>query len=138
MKLKHILRRRDAIIAAKKKKLKIFIGYILELKGGNWYVGISERGTYRVYEHFCGFGSKWTKLHRPVKVHTITYVGNKQNAARWEKENTFQMMFQKGWEKVRGSHWCQIQLPERPKALVSWSATKLAEDFLLDREKSFL
>ena len=128
--LRKRLQRRDVIIAAKKKQLQIFIGYILQLEGDNWYVGISSRGTLRLYEHFCGFGSKWTKLHRPVKVHTITYVGDKQNAARWEKENTLSLMYQKGWENVRGYNWCQIQLPERPKALVSWAARKLATDFL--------
>ena len=129
MNLKKFLQRKEAIISAKKKQLQIFIGYILELEEDNWYVGISSRGTYRLYEHFCGFGAKWTKLHRPVKVHTITFVGNSSNAARWEKENTLSMMYLKGWEKVRGYNWCQIAL-KRPKAFVSWAAKKLAADFL--------
>ena len=129
MNLKKRLQRRDAIIAAKKKQLQIFIGYIIELEDDNWYVGISSRGTYRLYEHFCGFGSKWTKLHRPLKVHTITYVGDRETAGRWEKENTLSLMYKKGWEKVRGYHWCHLVM-ERPKALVSWAARKLATDFL--------
>jgi predicted GIY-YIG superfamily endonuclease len=111
------LQQRDAIIAAKKKQLQIFIGYILELENDNWYVGISSRGTTRLYEHFCGFGSKWTKKHKPIKVHTITYVGDRNTASSWEKENTLSLMAEKGWKNVRGYTWCQLELTKRPLSL---------------------
>ena len=126
---KQILRRRDAIIAAKKKKLQIFIGYVLHLQNDNWYVGISARGTDRLYEHFCGMGAKWTKLHRPVEVHQITYVGDREKAIRWERENTISLMAEKGWEKVRGAHFCHVVM-KRPDALVRWTAKKLATEFI--------
>ena len=128
--LKKRLQRRDAVMAAKKKQLQIFIGYIIQLTCGKWYVGISARGTTRLYEHFCGFGAKWTKKYKPVAVHTITYVGDAINASLWEKENTLSLMAEKGWQNVRGYNWCQITMTKRPPLLERWAAKKLASSFL--------
>ena len=125
------LRRKRAIILAKRKKLKIFFGYILELENDNWYVGITERGTERLYEHFCGLGAKWTKLHKPVRIHKVEYIGSDNNsAASWEEETTLLYMEQHGYKNVRGAGWCQINMPQRPRELIRRLAKKLATDFL--------
>ena len=121
------LKRKAAILGAKKKQLKIFMGYILQLEGGNWYVGITKRGTERLYEHFCGLGAKWTKLHKPVSIHAISYIGDNEDSANvWEKNNTLEMMCQKGYKNVRGYQWCQLVLLQRPGALIRLLAKQFA------------
>ena len=127
---KQWLRRRRAIIQAKKRTLGIFLGYILELENDNWYVGITERGTERLYEHFSGLGAKWTKLHKPVRIHKVEYIGSDKNSAgRWEKETTLLFMQKKGYKKVRGFTWCQIEMQQRPGALIRRLAKQLATNF---------
>ena len=102
------------------------MGYILQLENENWYVGITERGTDRLYEHFCGLGAKWTKLHKPVSIHRLDYIGStKTEASEWEKQTTLELMHQKGYKNVRGYTWCQIALPQRPRELISKMATEL-------------
>ena len=128
-------KRRQAMIIAKKKVLKIFTGYILQLENDNWYVGITERGTDRLYEHFCGLGAKWTKLHKPVTIHRVEYIGSNQNSASaWEKETTLSYMEKKGHKKVRGYLWCKIHMPQRPRELIQRLAKKCATIFLNDNK----
>jgi predicted GIY-YIG superfamily endonuclease len=122
------LKRRTAIIIAKKKQLKIFMGYILQLQNENWYVGITERGTDRLYEHFCGLGAKWTKLHKPVSIHRLDYIGStKTEASEWEKQATLELMHRMGYKKVRGYTWCQLDMTQRPHELIRKMAIELAK-----------
>ena len=44
--------------------------YVLELEGGNYYVGMSHNLSQRLAQHFSGNGAKWTKLHKP----SFTYI----------------------------------------------------------------
>ena len=126
------MRKRHAIIVAKKKILKIFIGYILQLENDNWYVGITFRGTDRLYEHFCGLGAKWTKLHKPFAIHKVEYIGSDISSARaWEKNTTLSYMEDKGYNKVRGAGWCQIDIRQRPQELIRRLAKKLTASFLV-------
>ena len=119
------------MITAKKKILKIFIGYILHLENDNWYVGITFRGVERLYEHFCGLGSKWTKLHKPVTIHKVEYIGSDIIcASAWEKKTTLSYMEDKGYKKVRGAGWCHIDMSQRPQELIRRLAKKLATDYL--------
>ena len=121
------LRRKRAIIRAKKQTLEIFLGYILELENNHWYIGITERGTERLFEHFCNVGAKWTKLHKPVRIHKVEYIGsNNDSANRWEKETTLLYMERYGYKNVRGAGWCQINMPQRPQELIRRLAKKCA------------
>lgn len=123
-------KRRHTMIIAKKKELKIFIGYILQLENDNWYVGITFRGTERLYEHLCGLGAKWTKLHKPVTIHKIEYIGpDITSASSWEKETTLSYMEEKGYKKVRGYTWCHLDMKQRPRELIHRLAKKLAKNF---------
>ena len=107
------------------------MGYILQLENDNWYVGITERGTDRLYEHFCGLGAKWTKLHKPITIHSMEYIGSNQSSASvWEKKTALEMMCQKGYKSVRGYQWCHIDMPQRPLELISILAKKLAASYL--------
>ena len=130
-------KQRLARIIAKKKELKIYIGYILQLENDNWYVGITFRGIERLYEHFCGLGAKWTKLHKPVTIHKVEYIGSDISyASAWEKQTTLSYMEEKGYKKVRGAGWCHIDMPQRPQELIRRFAKKCATIFLNDNNSA--
>lgn len=43
--------------------------YVLQLRGGKYYVGVSNNIELRFMEHLSGFGgAKWTELHEPLRV----------------------------------------------------------------------
>ena len=84
--------------------------YVLELENGKWYVGISMCTNVRLSNHFDGKGSKWTVTHKPVRIEKVV-LGDR------EKELTLQYMILKGWQNVRGSHWCKVELKAPPKCL---------------------
>ena len=86
--------------------------YVLELEGGNYYVGTSGTLPNRLHQHFVGDGSLWTKAHKPIKVVEIC-LGDKAI----EKEKTLEWMKLKGFEKVRGWCWCSLKLDNPPKDL---------------------
>ena len=119
------------MIIAKKKVLKIFTGYILQLENDNWYIGITFRGIERLYEHLCGLGAKWTKLHKPLTIHKIEYIGSDiTSASSWEKETTLSYMEEKGYKKVRGYTWCHLDMKQRPRELIRRLAKKCATEWI--------
>jgi predicted GIY-YIG superfamily endonuclease len=42
--------------------------YVLELRGGKYYVGKTSDVDHRFQQHKNGTGSVWTRLHPPVKI----------------------------------------------------------------------
>lgn len=84
--------------------------YALELEEGKFYVGITYNLNLRVAQHFCGAGSKWTRIYKPKRIMTVT-IGNH------ERETTLQLMKEKGWQNVRGSAWCAVDLKHPPKCV---------------------
>jgi predicted GIY-YIG superfamily endonuclease len=80
--------------------------YILELEGGNYYVGKSENIDSRINDHFTGRGSIWTKAHTPIKV-----LEKRSETSIHDEENiTLEMMYKYGIEKVRGGSYCKKSL----------------------------
>lgn len=71
--------------------------YVLELEDDCWYVGITMNLNQRLAQHWTGNGAKWTKLHKPVKIFSVTYQGHEQDI-------TNEMIVQHGKEKVRGGN----------------------------------
>ena len=86
--------------------------YILELEGGNWYVGWSADLHTRIASHFLGAGSKWTQLHRPVDVHSV-----KPGCTLPETCMTVAMMCRYGWERVRGGSYCTVDMTKPPACI---------------------
>ena len=89
--------------------------YVLEcqpsVRGGrpNYYVGISMCGLHaRLAQHFAGRGSKWTRKHKPTRIHSVRWGGTKT-----ERELTIQLARVYGAEYVRGGPWCQSPPPIR-------------------------
>ena len=95
--------------------------YVLEcqpsVRGGrpNYYVGISMCSLHsRLAQHFAGRGSKWTRQHKPVKIHSIRWGGTDV-----ERRVTIQMARIHGADCVRGGPWCQSPPPVCAGALES-------------------
>ena len=89
------------------------IGYILELENSKYYIGISDSVNFRLYCHFQGTGSRWTRTHKPIKC--LELVPNADKL--WEKTTTLDYMNRHGWENVRGGAWCQVNLKKPPRWL---------------------
>lgn len=84
--------------------------YVLELEGGNFYVGITGDIEGRVRQHRDGVGALWTKVHKPVRV-LFTHgheIADEEAALRLEDLMTVEMMVQHGMAKVRGGHYCAV------------------------------
>ena len=79
--------------------------YVLELEGGRWYVGYSADLHTRIASHFLGAGSKWTLLHKPISVHSVSPGGT-----MLENATTIAMMCRYGWENVRGGSYCNVDM----------------------------
>jgi predicted GIY-YIG superfamily endonuclease len=95
--------------------------YVLEcqpsVKGArpNYYVGISLCSLHsRLAQHWSGRGSKWTRLHPPIRIHSVRWGGTDI-----ERKVTIEMARIHGAEYVRGGPWCQSPPPVRAGALDS-------------------
>ena len=95
--------------------------YVLEcqpsVKGArpNYYVGISLCSLHsRLAQHWAGRGSKWTRLHPPVRIHSVRWGGTDI-----ERKVTIEMARIHGADCVRGGPWCQSPPPTRSGALDS-------------------
>ena len=82
--------------------------YVLKLEDGNYYIGKSDDVNNRYQQHLKGFGSAWTKKHRPLSLEkTIEHVSPFE-----EDRITKEYMSKYGIDKVRGGSYCQIDLSE--------------------------
>lgn len=84
--------------------------YVLQLIEDRYYIGRSDNVLRRIEEHFTNNGSVYTKKFKPLKVIEVEEEKTNQD----EKAKTFFYMEKYGWEKVRGSHWCSLELKKNP------------------------
>jgi len=83
--------------------------YILKLEGGFYYVGITNKDVpARFQEHLNGYGSEWTKLHKPIKILEIVSQADPFDEDKYTKI----YMSKYGIDKVRGGSYVTIKLPE--------------------------
>ncbi len=85
--------------------------YVLLLENQKYYVGWTENLSRRLVEHFSGEGSKWTQVHKPVRVIEIT-----EGTKEYETQRTKDYMEMKGEENVRGGPWCRVEIKKKPEA----------------------
>ena len=128
--------------------VEIFL-YVLELEGGNYYVGLTANVRRRFRQHFEGTGADWTRLHKPVALVGCQSLGTSAaEAIEREDAATVQLMAKFGVEKVRGGcycsdsqamveatlrahgHWVQVKLPALTQTEAS--APRVWEDALDD------
>jgi len=108
---------RDAEYLLHKRKVTIRL-YVLELEHDCWYVGFSSNPEKRFKKHLRGSGANWTKLHKPIEIHTVreTKLYLDSEAAQLENELTLDYARNYGTDKVRGGGYCQTK-PPWPKEL---------------------
>jgi predicted GIY-YIG superfamily endonuclease len=88
--------------------------YVLRCEDNKYYVGYTKQIHKRMSQHFYGKGSVWTKKYKPLEIIDIAE-GNLED----EEATTYVIMLRHGWQNVRGSTWCQVNLKEPP--LYIWS-----------------
>ena len=86
--------------------------YVLELEGGNWYVGWSADIQTRIASHFLGAAAKWTQIHKPLAVHSV-----RPGDTLLETLTTVALMAMHGWEKVRGGSYCHVDMAKPPACI---------------------
>ena len=86
--------------------------YVLELEGGNYYVGWSGDIQTRIASHFLGAGSKWTQLHKPICVQSV-----RPGCTMLETCMTVALMCKYGWERVRGGSYCNVEMAKPPACI---------------------
>jgi len=91
--------------------------YILECKGGKYYVGKIKSNVYkRIKQHFDGKGAKWTKKYKPIDIVDIRR--NKRDYS--ETLITLEMMKKHGRKNVRGGSLARMRLTKEQIEYVDW------------------
>jgi predicted GIY-YIG superfamily endonuclease len=100
--------------------------YALELDDSCWYVGITRFRSVQVryQQHATGKGSKWTKLHRPIRIIYTRKLGHmlEKDATLIETATTLQFIERYGVDAVRGGRLVAVdpalhrRMVEREKA----------------------
>jgi predicted GIY-YIG superfamily endonuclease len=95
--------------------------YILELEDGYYYIGRTSDVKKRYKYHKAGYGSTWTKLHKPIRLLEIVEDASPYDEDRYVKE----YMAKYGIDKVRGGTYVKIHLDKLQKYLLEkeiWNA----------------
>ena len=71
--------------------------------GGRKYIGYSNNIQYRLYQHFNGFGAKWTQKYSPLAVSSLIYVSTLNEAKKLETDLYYSYKKHFGWQFVRGA-----------------------------------
>ncbi len=80
--------------------------YVLKLVEDKYYVGRTSNIFRRIQEHFTGVGSIYTKKYKPLKVIEV----EEETTTDDERFKTMAVMEKYGWERVRGSGWCSLEI----------------------------
>lgn len=80
--------------------------YVLKLAEDRYYVGRTSNILNRIEEHFTNRGALYTKKFKPIKVIEVV----QELSSEDERRKTIEVMEKYGWEKVRGSGWCSLEI----------------------------
>jgi len=86
--------------------------YVLLSEDDFYYIGFSRDIQVRICSHFCGAGSKWTQLHKPIDVICV-----KEGCTLLETLTTLVYMIKYGFEKVRGGSYTTVDMKKPPVCL---------------------
>ena len=82
--------------------------YVLSLENNKFYVGISSNVQRRWLQHREGVGALWTRLHKPIKIVTVS-----RHASSFEEDKLTKLyMSTYGIENVRGGSYISITLSD--------------------------
>lgn len=93
--------------------------YLLGLESDKFYVGYSKdfnNIAERIWCHFNGYGSSWTKLYKPLRV-MLVYGGTPDD----ERVLTLYLMHTLGVSRVRGSQWVMTYEINLPSFFYVWN-----------------
>lgn len=82
--------------------------YVLKLVEDRYYVGRTSNIFRRIQQHFTSVGSVYTKNYKPLKVIEV----EEEITTDDERKMTFKYVEKYGWERVRGSGWCSLEIPK--------------------------
>lgn len=82
--------------------------YVLELKYGKYYVGVTHNLQRRFQEHMDGVGCAWTQKYAPLAIERSVSVDGPLHEDRVTKE----LMLKHGIDNVRGGSYCRIDLAD--------------------------
>lgn len=104
----------------KKDPAARYYTYVLQLQQGKFYVGNTDNIYTRLLDHFMmtKSSSKWVQHHGPVQ--RLVEV-SKNSAKDDENYKTLQYMSMFGWENVRGSSYCRVQMYNPPETLAAFA-----------------
>lgn len=97
--------------------------YVLKLVEDRYYVGRTINIYRRMREHFTAGGSIYTRKYKPLKVIEV----EEETTTDDERKMTFKYVEKYGWEKVRGSYWCSLEINRLPN-LKSYEKMKSQRD----------
>lgn len=101
--------------------------YVLQLIEERYYVGRTGNILRRIKQHFSGYGAKYTKKYKPIKVIEV----QEEVTMDDERKMTFKYVEKYGWEKVRGSYWCSLEIKSELNL-------KYYENIKIQRDKELL
>ena len=118
----------------KKDPAAKFYTYVLQLQEGKFYVGNTDNIYTRLLDHklMTTSSALWVRHYGPVaRVVEIT----RNSSASDEHYKTMLYMSMFGWENVRGSSYCKIQMFRPPEALKSFTRVRDGEfEYLTPQE----
>lgn len=86
--------------------------YTLELQDDKYYVGFTRDIAKRMSEHMTGNGARFTAKYQPVRI--VDVIKGDKNV---ELAQTIIMMHRFGWQNVRGSDFCEVDMKCKPDVL---------------------
>lgn len=104
--------------------------YVLECKGGWFYVGITKDVKRRVSQHRNNIGAEFTKKHKVVRVHETCELGEMtyQEAQKYEDAYTLQLREQKNGKVCGGVYLDDQDTTQRNKNVVKPKYDSLAKE----------
>lgn len=97
--------------------------YVLQLQNNKFYVGNTDNIYQRLLDHTTRSVSsaQFVKMHGPV--HRVLEV-SRGSSKEDELYKTLQYMSMFGWENVRGSSYCKLDMHAPPEKLRSFARTR--------------
>lgn len=108
--------------------------YVLQLQEDKFYVGNTDNPYTRLLDHklMTPSSSLWVKQYGPVK-RVVEISRNSSKSDEHYKTLLYMSLF--GWQNVRGSSYCKVQMFGPPEALKSFARDRDAEFEYLSREE---
>ena len=89
--------------------------YVLKLRNNKYYVGKTDKPTFRLNDHFSKNGSYWTKKHKPISIFEL-----RPNCLNVDEQIITQEYMKKyGINNVRGGPWCKVSLTDAEKQMIT-------------------